>query len=449
MIASPSSIVTTKFSVSREQAEILSDPSPIKIAVCGRRWGKTTIEQIALAKAAIEKPGSINWFVSNGYAQAMAVMRNMKRSEGFMRFVKRAVSQFPPRFEMKNTSEICFRSLDRPDLLRGAGLNLLCPDELAFSDEEAFYKVLLPMVSDTNGQILAGSTYNGKNWFYDLAQDGILGRDDGIRTWVYPTSTGLAFQGEEGKAKLERLKRRFAPAIWAQEYECEPQIVANAVFNFIERAITDQLPPTAPVDGRKYIAGIDIGRTIDHTAIVVIDVQSGFVVYAFEVPLGIEHIEIAQICKRICEFWHAEPCIDSTHVQAANRERFVELYKDVLPNCHTVSQNRAVKVDMVNNLGFEIQKASIQIPKVFEDLIKQIYNYRYQNVAGSLLPIYTAPEGEHDDILSALYLACWARKRGWEPDDFKPKKPIPALGTIGHTFYQDRKRNLGSGGGKL
>src|SRR6185369_7402615 len=175
------------------------------------------------------------------YARSLKMMRTMKKCKAFMALVQSVNLQFPPRFEMRNGSEICFRSADNEDDLRGEKLKLICVDEAAILSENLFWNVLSPMTADADGTIVAASTYAGRNWFYQLAEDGKKANPH-QKTWVYPTATGIAFQGPKGLARLARIKATTPPMTWQQEYDCEPLAILDAVFKFVDQCIGPYTP---------------------------------------------------------------------------------------------------------------------------------------------------------------------------------------------------------------
>jgi hypothetical protein len=384
-------------------------------------------------------PGCKIWYTSQAMSRSFEQMRMMMKSREFMQLVRRPYQQFPPRLEMKNGSEICFRSTDREDTLRGSGLKMVCADEAAFMEESIYFNVLLPMISDAGGEMLLCTSPSGKNWVYNLYQEGqIPANHDRIKSWLSPTSTGLRFQTEKGKLALSRIRASLPPSVYAQEYECEFLASANAVFRYVDDILVDLVPPVGPERGHNYIAGIDIGRVVDHTSVCILDIETGCVVYSEEFPLQIPHHEQAQRARNIVNAWQADAVIDATHIQAQNRERYVELYKEAIPGCRDVSLNRAVKVDMVNNLAFEIERKTVIVPKCFEKLVYQMKAYQFQRIEGSYLPVYSAPQGEHDDVLFALILAAWGRKRGWFRDQVSKGPPVG--NEVGRIFWEQRNK---------
>lgn len=409
---------TAKLHVTPDQGSILRHPARVKVAVCGRRWGKTILMAMALVKAACEFPGSRSWYIANDYGLALAQMRMMKRNPDFMKLVAHPVSQFPPRFEMKNGSEIAFRSADRPDLLLGAGLRLIAHDEAARSSKDLFWRVLMPMLTDTRGTMLCGSTYAGRNWFYNLAE---LGKkydpsnptNDFIKTWVYPTRTGISFQGLGGAEELERLRAQYPPMVWSQEFECEPLATIDAVFMYVDQCIVNTLP-LPPQRCAQYIVSQDIGRTYDPSAVIVID-KAGNVCHAEVYPLGMLHAEQAKRTLATAQRFNcAQVVLDTTGGASGGKsESHIREYLHIIPNAREITHNQTEKRNMVNRLALDFETKKVSIPAQFKELIAQLKLYRYKIGEFSVNPQFGAEKNGHDDLVAALYQATWAREKNW------------------------------------
>jgi hypothetical protein len=396
------------------QAEIIQHPARVKVAVCGRRWGKTVMMALALAYTAAQYAGSRSWYVANDYALCMAQKRMMARSPDFMKFVSHEYSQFPPRFEMKNGSEIAFRSADRPDLLLGAGLQLICHDEASRASKDLFWRVLMPMVADTRGTVLAGSTYNGRNWFYDLAEEGKKWNPDPdspdnlIKTWIYPSHTGKAFQGEEGLKSLTQLKSKTDPMVWRQEFECEPLATIDAVFRTVDQCIGGT---PESYNGDPYVLAHDIGRIEDAGAIAVLNLRTGLVAHCLEYPLGMPHEEQARRSRKTADDYHALVLLDTTGGGSGGRgESHVREYLKYLPNAREITFSPDTKRAMVGRLNLDFEQKKIRIPEAHKEMISQCKLYRYKLSEQAIIPTYW---GKPDNLVAALMMCTWAREKKW------------------------------------
>lgn len=163
------------------QKEVYLSPAREKVVACGRRWGKTTLGMImAIVGYGIEgnwrkgclQGGNI-WWVSPTYPMASDVWREIKKrldpmiAAGYARKEEQAM-----RIDFKATGgSFTIKSAERPDLLRGFGLDGVVQDEAAFQSEDIYYSILRPALADKKGWWLGISTPNGHNWFKSKFED--------------------------------------------------------------------------------------------------------------------------------------------------------------------------------------------------------------------------------------------------------------------------------------
>jgi hypothetical protein len=402
--------------VTPAQAEILSDRSRIKVLACGRRWGKTTLLAFAALKTAIEFPGCKVWILGQNYARSLDVKASMERSEGFKKFLLKPLAQFPPRLIMRNGSTIAFRSFDHPDGLLGSGLKLICLDEAALAPKRLYQQTLLPMIADTDGQMYLASNFSqGKNWFWDMAQEGLRKESwaHGVRTWELASSTGLAFQGVKGRARLEWFRNHLPRAVFECEFENKPLAGVDSVFRWTS-ANEKGLPLKSPQPGRRYAMGLDLGRVVDPSAAIVMDDQ-GQVVFSECFAKGTSHALQAERAAQIQRLFGATCVADSTGGGNPAGEPYFKHYRAAIPGLREYTWTRENKFRLINALALEIEQGRIFAPTEFEDLISQVKAYKF--VEGDMGFVrYGAPKGCHDDLVAAMAMANWAVVSNWLPD---------------------------------
>lgn len=153
--------------LSKAQRMIADAPFRFRVAVCGRRFGKTHLALRELAKYAA-KPEQRVWYVAPTYRMAKQILwKKLKKKLINLNWVKK-VNEQDLTLELVNGSEISLRGADNYDSLRGVGLNFIVLDEAADIDEEAWREVLRPTLADTGGHALFLGTPKGMNWFKDL-----------------------------------------------------------------------------------------------------------------------------------------------------------------------------------------------------------------------------------------------------------------------------------------
>lgn len=176
----------------------------------------------------------------------------------------------------------------------------------------------------------------------------------------------------------------------------------------------------------KRFAGLDLARSRDHSALVVIESEynsiigsssessisngsaqpqhrSISVVDAVEYP----HLPLEDIAERIRskydEHGWSMLYIDATGFGGV-------LAYDILAarnvSCRCITFTNRLKNEMINNLIALIAEKRLRIPRVYDRLVEQLLQQR-RVVTGSSIR-YEHPAGRHDDLFWALCLACLA-----------------------------------------
>ncbi len=150
----------------------------MKVAACGRRWGKTICGLLAVVQghgkelepAVFEYPGAlggadISW-VAPTYNLSTNVWWELKAA---LRGAWLHKSEMERRITLPTHGSVSVRSADNPDSLRGIGLDGVVMDEAASCVEEAWTEALRPTLAERQGWALFIGTPKGQaNWFYKL-----------------------------------------------------------------------------------------------------------------------------------------------------------------------------------------------------------------------------------------------------------------------------------------
>lgn len=228
------------------QREVARHPARFRVLVCGRRWGKTRLA--VLESLAVALRGGRVWWVAPTYAQASIgwrLARPMAASipDTVIREVDR-VLRFP------GGGEIWFKSADRPDSLRGEGLDALVIDEADFIDGDVWEQALRPTLSDRKGRALFISSPNTEGgWFHRLYQRGQSG-DAAWASWSFPSWTNPYLD----PAEIEASRGDLPSIVFRREYGAEFVSAAGAR---LQRAWIRTLPPP-PRDRLDVVMGVDL-----------------------------------------------------------------------------------------------------------------------------------------------------------------------------------------------
>jgi len=197
--------------LSNAQRLIADSPLRFRVAVCGRRFGKTHLALRELAKFA-RFPNQRCWYVAPSYRMAKQILwKKLKKKLSSINWIKK-VNETELTLELINGSEISLKGADNYDSLRGVGLNFLVIDEAADIDSEAWYEVLRPTLSDTGGSCLFLGTPKGFNWFKDLYDLGKTRK--GWVSFQFTTIDG----GNVPQDEIDQARQDLDARTFAQEY---------------------------------------------------------------------------------------------------------------------------------------------------------------------------------------------------------------------------------------
>ena len=129
--------------LSTAQNTITNDPKRFRVAVCGRRFGKTHLALRELAYHA-RQPEALCWYVAPTYRMAKQIMWKKLKKKLIQLGWAAKINESDLSVTLVNGSEICLRSADNPDSLRGVGLSFVTLDEAADMSSEVWYEVLRP-----------------------------------------------------------------------------------------------------------------------------------------------------------------------------------------------------------------------------------------------------------------------------------------------------------------
>ncbi len=228
--------------LSPSQLSIVQAPQRFKVAICGRRWGKTTLAIREMCRIAAQ-PNKEIFYVSPTYRQSkMIAWRKLKNKLLDLRWVKK-INESELSITLRNNSLISLKGADGgAQNLRGIGLDFVCLDEFALIDPEAWYEVLRPALSDKMGSALFISTPAGMNWAKDLfdLQDEF---PDEWRSFQYTSLEGGNIPPEE----IEAARRTLDIRTFKQEYEASWQNFSGRCYYAFDRkqnlkAYTGELP---------------------------------------------------------------------------------------------------------------------------------------------------------------------------------------------------------------
>ena len=379
----------------------------VSLIVAGRQTGKTWyMMNDAIMRCLNNKRQRIFW-VSPIQDQANKVMKDI---EGMFINHQDLFQQIVKRFDRKNNevffyngSFIKFRSADSGDNLRGATLDFIYIDEAAFMRVDFINEVLFPMVTRTSGRVVMSSTFNGKNWYWDWYQRGIL--QENKEEIISIKRTYLDLDDEGVNKTVLGIKKSMTKAQFEQEFLCRP-VSADALFSNIEDAVGI---PKQPND-RIYI-GMDIGVSYDYTVLTAMN-QDYEVIGIDRFNLKEEGMDSSDFKQRIKDFYlNYDDTLAACYFEINNNELLFEeissddaMYK-MLP-FNTTSQT---KPEIIRNLIKLFEDKKILIPNN-DELVKELYDFKGKRNAITGNMQFSNTEGKHDDMVMSLAITAYCAR---------------------------------------
>ncbi|QNH71640.1 putative terminase large subunit [Rhizobium phage V1VFA-S] len=219
----------------RLQKVVMNDPHRFRVVVAGRRWGKTQVSKISLIKFAAVRQKQLIWYVAPTYAMARDLMWKPLKAAMPKGWIKK-INESRMEMQLINGSEISLKGADKPDSLRGVGLDFVVIDEAQDIKEETWEEVLMPTLATTNGRALFIGTPKSYNWLYHrfmLGQRGPMVKDHRKRlvanewmSWQFPTITSPFIPRKE----IEARRRDMDPRSFRQEFEASFETMSGRVY---------------------------------------------------------------------------------------------------------------------------------------------------------------------------------------------------------------------------
>jgi len=198
--------------LSQPQETIANNKSRFRVAVTGRRFGKTHVAMRELAKHA-SKPDQQVWYVAPSYRMAKGIVWDQfKNKLKELRWIDQS-NEAELKLRLKNGSVIHLKGADNPDSLRGVGLDFIILDEFQDITPETWTTVLRPTLSDKGGKAMFLGTPRGVGSFshemFTMAKE-----TDDWAAFTYTTLDG----GNVPEEEIEQAKRDMDDKTFQQEY---------------------------------------------------------------------------------------------------------------------------------------------------------------------------------------------------------------------------------------
>lgn len=383
------------------QQQIEDHPARFKVVILGRRAGKTEMAINIVVSKAMEVPGRY-WIVAPSYRQCKSIvwtrLKQLVKNDPYWEFNESDLSAK----HTKRHTLIELKGADNEDNLKGVALQGLVMDEAAFIKANVWPEILRPMLADTKGWAIFITTPKGRNWVYELFNK----NDPEWKSWNFPTEINSYID----KNEIEQARKDMSERLFKQEFRAEFLDDDTSVFKGVRSCTVGDLLP--PINGRFYVMGVDLAKTMDYTCLTVMDSVTRAVV-AFERFQDIKWTEQKLRIQALASRYNNAMCvIDSTGIgdpiidDLTNSNISLFYGDDGRPGFKFTNDS---KFQLINQLAIAIEQRQITFPRI-DILLEELMAYEY-SIGDSGKIKYGAPIGKHDDTVVSLALAVWGIRR--------------------------------------
>lgn len=214
------------------QMKVARKDKRFKVVVAGRRWGKTFFSATNLIKAAVKKKKALVWYVAPTYGMARDIMWDQLIDMIPKRLVRKK-NETKLSIRLVNGSEIQLKGADKPDTLRGRGVDYVVLDEYQDFKPGTWEEVIYPTLSDKQGHGLIIGTPKAYNQLYDLYMRGQEADYGDWGSWQFPTITSPFIPPKE----IAAARRNLDEKTFKQEYEASFETMSGRVYYPFDRKI--------------------------------------------------------------------------------------------------------------------------------------------------------------------------------------------------------------------
>lgn len=381
-----------------EVVQHILGPSKYVTCVAPRQTGKSFVAiQIALHWALNNNNYKVFW-IAPTYAQCRKPFDEIVEGIHSANVIKSA-NKSTMELKFKNGSMIYFKSVERPDNLRGYTAHAMICDEAAYYSDDVWASVLKPITLVQGEKILFLSTPRGSNWFKTMYD---LGLSEDHSDYVACRMNYLQNPFVD-QAEIEEARRTLPEHIFAAEYDGSFVDSGSTVFTNLDNCTYHRWPT---VSGRTYI-GCDLGRQGDYTCATVMD-DAGQVIEVYRDNQKEWSTMIDNIVK-LANKYNAQVLVEANSIGDVVLEQIRKQWSKT-EGFNTTS---ASKQQIIEALIVDFNNGAIKIPsrELFQPLRFELDIFEYNYSARSRTVQYSAPNGFHDDTVMSLAIANRARQQ--------------------------------------
>lgn len=228
------------------QQTVWEDETRFRVIAAGRRTGKSRLAALLLIYKALTCPARTAkvFYVAPTQGQARDIMWDLLQELGQGLIASTHVNNLT--VTLINNVTIALKGADRPQTMRGVSLWFVVLDEYADIKPDVWETILLPALSDYDGDALFIGTPMGRNHFYELYKDAELGADSDFKAFHYTSYDNPYIKREV----IEKAKKSMSSHNFRQEYMASFEAMGSQLFKeeWVEYADEE------PTNGDWYIA---------------------------------------------------------------------------------------------------------------------------------------------------------------------------------------------------
>ena len=413
------------------QAQWLLCDAPVKVAACGRRWGKSESMAIDVVLYALDNPGSIQMVIAPTADQTSIIMQEVAdrlyaAEESWTTLKERRtpyhnLSVMPSGLEYPSPrpSTICARTASFDGRgIRGRKAHRVIVDEAAFVPDEVMDSVITPLLADYDGSLVLISTPTGRNHFWRAFERGQDPLQPRYKSFQFPSSDNPTLS--HGYLDSERATK--PERVWLIEYEAQFADSEGLVFRNVAACCIGAWEE--PRAGRVYIAGLDLGRMNDFTVLTVIDIATCRLVHLDRFNVVGWEQQAERIAASLARYNSASLMVERNNVG----DVVIELLRARHVKVTGFDTTASSKPDLVDSLAVAFERRRIILPPIDDCrvLTNELMSYAYEKLPSGHWRM-GAPSGSHDDCVMSLALAWKMAGRGFSHPVAGPERQLPTL----------------------
>jgi phage FluMu gp28-like protein len=417
-----------KFKPYEYQAKLLRDDKKRIVVRWSRQAGKTTCIALRAIWFAITYPKTLTLIVAPSLRQSM-IMRDrvedflMSMPEdyrsGLIEKLQRTVIRF------RNGSRIVALP-NSPQLLRGYTASQVICDEAGFfkDDQLVFYNVLYPMLSTTDGTLIASSTpWSKDSVFYRMCQSPEFSKQ--VITCEDVVKSGLIKQSfiDEMRAQLpaERFQREFMSEFVE---DIDAWLSQSLIVSCIDSHL--QLVDFHAQPRGEFYVGVDFGKEQDFSVVLIVEKAEQVlrVVHVHRFPSKTEYASVIGYVKSLVDRWQE---IRAVYADTTGVGNYIveDMFRSGIQNVTGVTFTVPSKEEMATIMREKMRTGEVKIPYALAnrlqdvDMTAELNIEKYELMKTGHLR-FSHPEGGHDDVFWSTALAVFAAV----------KAPLPGAGAV-------------------